>query len=358
MQGIRWERRRRWPTVAALAGVLVIGSAAAGAAAPDARPPPGCGPDDPPTRPVTGRPWFRLEPVLVGGGRDAQRLELAYGRGRTWTMRLDAESFATGPTDGRVVVGTDDGRRSTVSIVDTARGCRQAAGTSADVVRSAVLADDGTTLYEHRVRRGDRADLGIWRRPVGAADATRVLPPIEPDARFGPTWLTELRWAGRQLVVSTCGEVACRLRLLDPLSGAVRSVSDPRIGSLVGAFHDRLAVRGACRGLPCPVLAVDPGSGDVTTLDPEAGQVAVTVDPDGGATLVVADVDGHGLRAIDRAGRPRGLPDLGEDVVLTAGLPEIGLDLPPGWIGLLDGGGPAARQIHDPAARRLEEVRP
>lgn len=357
MQGTRWERRR-WPTIAGLAGVLMIASAAAGTAAPDDRPPPGCDATDLPARTAVGRPWFRLEPVLVGGGRDAQRLVLAHGRGRSWTMRLDAESFATGPTHGRVVVGTDDGRRSALSVVDTTRGCRQDAGTSVEVVRSAILATDATTLYEHRVRRADRADLGIWRRTIGTTEATSVLPPLEPDARFGPTWLTELRWAGRQLVVSSCGEIACRLRLLDPLSGAVRSVSDPRVGSLVGPFGDRLAVRGACRGLPCPVLTVDPDTADVTTLDPEAGQVTMAIDGDGVATLVTADVDGHALHAIDRAGRQRPLPGLGDDAVLAAGLAEVGLELPPGWIGLLDPRGPVGRPLDESAAVRLEEIRP
>ena len=104
---------------------------------------------------------------------------------------------------------------------------------------------------------------------------------MPPDPAFGRTWLTELRWAddGRRLVVSSCAEVACRFRVLDPTIGAVETVADPQLGSLVGMVDDALVVRGACRGLPCPVMRIDLGRDGVTVLDHTAGGATIVRDP-------------------------------------------------------------------------------
>jgi hypothetical protein len=352
----RWGRRVG-PGIAALAGILVIASTAVGAATAEGRPPPDCEVDASGTVGAdTGSAWFRLEPTLVDGRRTGQRLEIGYGRGRGWGLDLDAESFATGPSDGRIVAATDDGTRSTVSLVDTRRGCATVLATTDDVVRSAVLAADGRTVYEHRVARADRRDLGIWRR-VDDGTATPVLPPPDVDAAFGRTWLTTLHWSGRRLVVESCGEVACRVRELDPVSGAVRSISDPALGSLVGVAGDALVTRGACRGLPCPVLRADLATGEVTPLASAVGSAVMVLDGDR-PVVVVNDVDGHGLRGLRLHGAPVPLADLDAALRLAPPSPEFGVELPPGWIPLLGPDGPLARRLDAATARHLDEVRP
>ena len=149
---------------------------------------------------------------------------------RTRALDLDAESFAAGPFGGTTLIGSDDGRRSRLSLVDAARGCAWPLVASRDVIRTATLAPDGTSLFEFRVDRQTRADLGVWRRALdGSAAPARVLAPIAADARFGPTWTTDLVWSedGGTLAVQSCGEISCRVRILDPRDGGVRLVADP-----------------------------------------------------------------------------------------------------------------------------------
>ena len=154
-----------------------------------------------------------------GGSIPARRLD------------LEPESFVTGPSGGIVLTGSDDGRRSRLSLIDVAAGCAWSLGSSTDVIRNGVLAADGGSIVESRVDRRTRADLGVWRRPLDGSSPARLLPPIAADDRFGPTWLTELAWGddGSTLVVGSCGETACRYRLL-PDTGAVMTIADPDVG--------------------------------------------------------------------------------------------------------------------------------
>jgi hypothetical protein len=284
--------------------------------------------------------WYRIDPVLGGGARTGQRLVIrASGAAGTRAMALDAESFAAGPFGGTVLVGTDDAGRSRLSLVDVAQGCAWPLGGSTDVIRTATLAPDGATVFEHRVDRRTRADLGIWHRPLdGSTPATRLLPPIVADARFGPTWLTDLAWSedGRSLVVQSCGEVACRFRVLDPLGGAVRHVSDPGLGDLVGLSGDRLVAHGACRGLPCPLLSVDLRDDAIVILDPVAGQAVLSLDEQG-RPVVVHEVGAAGdhLRVVELDGRaPQvipGDPD-GRRLVPGAARSAGATERVPGWV--------------------------
>ena len=123
------------------------------------------------------------------------------------TMALAAESFAAGPVGTLVVSGSDDGRASELQIVDTSAGCAWSVGSERDVVRRATLEPSGEALVEHRVSRRTRADLGIWRRPLDGSAPTLILPPIDPDGRFGRTFLTDLGWSFDvdRLVVLSCG---------------------------------------------------------------------------------------------------------------------------------------------------------
>jgi hypothetical protein len=248
---------------------------------------------------VTG--WFHLDPVLDRGTFVGQTFTGGWLDGPTWVLGLQPESFATGPTGALIVVGDDDGRVSTISILDVLRGCIATIATSSDVIRQAVLSPDGAVLYEHRIRRGDRTDLGIWRRALGAASAKRVVAAIPADPAFGPTWSTDLAWSldGDALAISTCGERACRTRILDPSTGGLQSVIDPDLGPLIGLTDAALIVRRACPGLPCPLVAVDRDDGHAAILVEGAGRATLVEGADG-LPAVVLEVEPGGslLRSI------------------------------------------------------------
>jgi len=365
----RWFRRAG-PALAALGAVALIASTTLGA---PRRP---WAPEACVGLPRIGAPapgtWYRIDPVVEAGARAGQRLALGRSGSReTRELALDAESFATGPFGGTVLVGSDDGGRSRLSLIDVARGCAWRLADSGDVVRTATLAPDGTTVFEHRVDRRTRADLGLWRRTLdGSTPASRVLPPIVADARFGFTWLTDLAWSedGRSLVVQSCGEVACRFRILDPRTGGVRLVAYPGLGDIVGLAGDRLVAHGVCRGLPCPLLSLDVRDGSIVVLDHAAGQAVMSRAGDG-RTIVVHEVGsaGHHLRLVAPDGRDPQLLDgdlEGRRLVAGAARSAGAAEHAPGWIlfapdGRLPIDGslrPILRRVTDGRAVPLDEV--
>lgn len=70
-------------------------------------------------------------------------------------------------------------------------------------------------------------------------------------------------------------------------------IADPSVGGLVGLTGDRLIAHGACRGLPCPLLAIDVGTGQTTVLDEAAGR-AVTGRDARGRPAVIHEVGADG----------------------------------------------------------------
>ncbi len=363
----RWLRRAG-PGIAALGAVALIVSTTVGAPARTWQPPACPGQPHIGARPIGA--WYRLDPSLVDGARTGQRLVVGRAGGAAQTMRLDAESFATGPLRGTILVGSDDGDSSRLSLVDVAAGCAWSLGLTTDVIRHATVAADGVSVFEFRVDRRSRTDLGVWRRSLdGSTDPVRILAPIATDMRFGRTWLTRLSWSddGQRLAVASCGEVACRYRLLDPVSNDVRHVVDPSLGDLVGFGADRLVAHGACRGLPCPLLSVG-NDGSVVTLADDAGQAVIAHDDAGGPVVVhEVDVDGHGLRQIGLDGSdPLALdvdPD-GRRLVAGPARSESAAEHDPAWLlfgpdGRLPIDGPVGallRHVPDGRAVPLGEV--
>ncbi|HEV2951335.1 MAG TPA: hypothetical protein VGZ51_04440 [Actinomycetota bacterium] len=365
----RWFRRAG-PAVAALGGVALIATTTLGAPDRAWAPEPCAG------VPRIGAPapgsWYRIDPVLDAGTRTGQRLVLGRAGDRgTRALDLDAESFAAGPYGGATLVGTDDGRRSRLSLVDVARGCAWPLVASVDVVRTATLAPDGASLFEFRVDRKTRADLGVWRRALdGSTAPSRVLAPIMADARFGPTWTTDFVWSedARSLAVQSCGEISCRVRILDAGRGGVRLVADPALADLVGLDGDRLVAHGACRGLPCPLISMDTATGSALVLDPGAGQAVLSRDAEGRTVVVhevgtggdhlrVVGLDGHGPQLID------GDPD-GRRLVARPARSGSGAEHARGWLlfgpdGRLPIDGslrPLLRHVPDGRAVQLDEV--
>jgi hypothetical protein len=305
----RWLRRAG-PGVAAVGALVVIASTTFGAGSPEWDPP-GCSGPVGPAGPAIGA-WYQLDPLLHDGAWAGQRLTLGRaGGGRPWHLYLDAESFASGPQDGTVLVGTDDGTSSSLTLFDLAAGCRWDLATSPDVIRHATISPDRRSALEHHVDRRSRADLGVWRRPLGGGAPVRALAPIQADLRFGPTWRTQLSWSddGR-LLVESCGEVSCRFRFVTADGGAPQTVADPSLGSLVGLVGDRLVAHGACRGLPCPLLSIDVDTGRSSVLDATAGRAVIGRDGLG-RPVVIHEVgaDGHALRIVSADGRQRTLLD-------------------------------------------------
>ena len=297
----RWIRRLA-PGIAALSAMAAVASTTAGAP-PAVWDPPVCA--GPPTigRAQVGA-WFRLDPILADGEYIGQWLALGMpedGTGRR--LRLGPESFASGPTNGTVLLGADDGRASSLTLVDVRAACAWAVGSSRDVVRNAILDPRDGAIIESRVDRRTRADLGIWRRGLDATAPVRLLPPIGPDGRFGPTWRTDLAWGedGTTLIAGSCGEAACRYRLLPVEAGATNAtmIDDPGLGALVGMADGRLVTRMACRGLPCPIVSTPLPGGRPDVLDDGAGLAAMGRD-ERGHSVVVHEVGaaGSSLRSV------------------------------------------------------------
>jgi hypothetical protein len=287
-------------------------------------------------------------------------------------MHLPAEAVVGGPVDGIVAVAADDGTRSTVTLVDLARGCATDVGSTTEVIRAVTLTPDGSAVLEARVDRARRADLGVARRAVARPHAAALwLDPLPPDARFGTTWATSFMWAldGRRLAIQTCGERACRTRIVDAATAqVVRSVTDPELADAVGLTADALVVHAACGGLPCPIVAVPVAGGRPVTLAAAAGQAALTRDDDGRAVVVhetrpdagtlrvvrldgthVADLpaDPLGRRLVPGAGRSGGAVELPPDAVVLG---------PGGRLSDGNGGAPVIRRPSDGRVVSLEEV--
>ena len=290
------SRWLRWigPGVIALGAVGLIASTTVGAG-PRAWTPRPC-PGTPADRvagardvaPITpadlaAAPWFRLDPVAAADGSlRGQRLVLGrFGDPLTRALDLPAESFAAGPFGHIVLAGSDDGSTSRLEMVDVAGGCSWTLGSERDVIRRATIDPSGSVIYEMRVDRATRADLGIWRRPVDAAStAERILDPIAPDARFGRTFSTEFCLGpGRR---AARGPVLRRVRLSDEahrpchrhrqaarsarsrppgrrrrgLGGDLRGLPGPSLPHRLDRHRDRCATRrGRCRrtGDPRPI---------------------------------------------------------------------------------------------------------
>jgi hypothetical protein len=286
-------------------------------------------------------PWFRLDPVLGDDGAlRGQRVTVGLGGGRvTNTLDLPPESFAAGPFGRVILVGSDDGSISRVQAFDVANACTWAIAEERAVIRRATVDPAGSGVYETRVDRASRADLGVWLRPLdGSAAARRILPPLPADDRFGRTFSTEFAWdvAGERLAVQSCGEVACRTRLIAPEGGPTVTLDVPDLGGLLGFDGDRVVTYGACRGTPCPILSTDLATGVRTVLEAEGGPAVVLATPDG-VRLVheVRTGAGRGLRSVALDGAAgTDLGPLPDDLGLHPSPVQAGsaTRLPSGWV--------------------------
>ena len=282
--------------------------------------------------------WFRLDPILDGeGALRGERLAAGIGDGRSEPAAdLPPESFASGPFGGIVLVGSDDGSASRLQVFDVAEGCTWSVATERDVIRRATVDPAGATIYETRVDRTSRADLGVWQRPLDGGPARRILDPLPADARFGRTFSTEFTWAAdvQRLAVQSCGEVACRTRIVARDGSLAGDLELPDLGVLVGFAGDRAVTYGACRGWPCPIVSVDVRTGTRITLDPSGGQAVVAPTSEGPRLVVETQRPaGRILRSLSLDGEAAS--DLGaipDGLGLGPQRSAAATRLPDGWI--------------------------
>jgi len=352
--------RQRLVAVGAAAVIGMLGAAhpVALQAADPPWDPPLCGDTVSAERARSAGSWFRVEPMIDGSGMLVGQQVRVGGaddaRGRR--VDLQPEAFATGPFAGAVLVGEDDGSESRLRLVDPHRGCATEVGSSRDVVRVAVVDPAGRAVYEHHVDRATRADLGVWRRPIDGRRPVRVLAGIRSDAAYGPTFGTELTWGSDgRLAVASCGERACRVRVVEPGGRAVRELGPT--GAIVGLAGDVLVAYDVCPGLPCDIHAFGIRGGSRRTLAVDAGPAALA--GIGGSRLAYEAAAGT-LRSVEVAtGRTLAeshVPAAAAPVRSTSGSGR-GASVPEGWL-LLDE--PAGRYLAaDPAAlsaRPIAEV--
>jgi hypothetical protein len=244
--------------------------------------------------------WYRLDPIIdTGGALRGQRVSLGRGGVRAIrTVELPPEAFAAGPFGRIVLIGSDDGAASRLQAVDVVTGCAWTVAVESDVVRRATIDPAGGLVYEARVDRASRADLGIWSMPLdGVAPASSVLPPLGPDARFGRTFSTEFAWAvdGSDLAVQSCGEAACRIRTVGLAGRPSRELAQSDLGLLAGFDGERVVTYAACRGLPCPVVATNLATGARQGLVAESG-LALVLPTSAGPRLIHERFEPAGLR--------------------------------------------------------------
>jgi hypothetical protein len=346
----RWHLRLVPPAAGLLvAGLLATSTIGATSAAWDP-PPCGVGSDGlrraaatEPSADVRGAAWFTLNPVLdASGALSGQRLRVRGSDGRERALDLPAESWAAGPSGSVVLVAADDERRSTLTALDVEAGCAWAIGATPAVVRRAVLDPDGSAVYEFRVDRRTRADLGVWRRPLDGTAASRLLAPAATDDGIGRVFTTTLAWSagGDRLAVQSCGAIRCRTRLVDPASGDAVAVGGAAQGELVGVAGRLVIHYAPCLGLPCSLLATDSADGSVHVLVEAAGLARLVATPDGprvaaerpgGGPLQIIGLDGALERAV-------GLPDSSLRLMPSLDRAAAGARVPPGWLVLAPDG--------------------
>jgi hypothetical protein len=193
---------------------------------------------------------------------------------------------------------------------------------------------------------------------------------MRSDVRFGPTWTTTFTWGldGRQVAVQSCGAIACRTRVVDLANGAVREISDPSDGDVVGLAEGHLVLHEACDGLPCALVLLDLESGRRVVLDDAAGQATLALGPEGSAVVIhEVGVDGGALRSVGLdGGRAAEIPAdaMGRRLVAAPGRSAGAAEMPPGFILLGPGGRlpvdgplpPILRRLADGASLGFAEV--
>jgi hypothetical protein len=304
--------------------------------------------------PVAGAAWYRLDPVVDSRGwLTGQRLVAGrVGERGAMERALPVESFVSGPRGGRLLVGADDGRRSTLRIVDVAGRCETTIHAGPELIRRAVLMPNEDGIVELRLDRASRTDRGIWLRPRDGSRPTRIVDPLPANDRLGRIFSTTLQWSsdGRTLTIGSCGEAACLVRLVEPGGRAanrtVTTIDDPGVGEVIGVVGRELVAYGGCATLPCSIVARNLDSGRTRVIAKAAGLATVTA-TNGGA-VAFEDYADRGRLTIAwlRDGRSQKVAlDDGLRIVPPEARALAALETGPGVFAVARGGRPATARV-------------
>jgi hypothetical protein len=290
--------------------------------------------------------WFQLDDAapdsdeLTGYVLRAGRV----GEAPSLSMTLPPEAFVAGPHEHDLIVGQNDGTRSTLELVDALSGERRVLVQSDQVLRRA--ARSGDDVYVLVLDQASREERGVYRFSASAdhaqqlEDGELVLPGLPPDAAmiFGPTFNTILRPTPDGLIVQSCGELLCRARVLDFATGDVVLRDEIGQGELIGVTGRTLVTWEAGNAWPAKVLAIDVDSGAATELAFAYG--AVLARAEHGADVIVfesGDVPGEVFEQTFSDDAPRLLAVFTDDVlhpVPQTDLSFSGLVLPDGFVAI------------------------
>lgn len=262
--------------------------------------------------------WKSVEQLDAAGTLLGRRLSIGAGAGTAGGLDLPAESSASGPVGGLIIVTADDGSRSTVRVLSAAAGCGIVIHETDAVVRTAIFDRHDGSVLAHLVDRAGRADLGTWRlaiAPAGATEARLIASPLGNLAsRVGTVWGTGLLLdaQGSHLAVQSCGDLGCLTRVFDlrHSTAAPLVIQGAAEGSMLGFAGGALVTWAACPGYPCAILAWDPATSRSRALLLAASAAAMTAD---GRRLVAVEGEATGSPAVEldpssgRLSRLRGL---------------------------------------------------
>jgi hypothetical protein len=323
---------------------------------------PGCAERRPEPDPP-GAAWWRMSARAGPDGELAGwRLVTGAGDRRTVDVVLPPESGASGPVDGAVVVVADDGRASTIALLDARTGCREVAVRRPEVIRRAVLDPTGRILAFHAVDRATRADLGVESLDLhgDSIAARRVVPPFDVEfaesSGVGTPWSTGLTWTAdsAELAVQSCSPSACAIRVADVDGAGLQAYVDPAQGELVTIDRDRLVTWEACLGLPCGLRVHDRRAGVWRDL---ADDVVSAREVEGGGAIAVERAPGGDLAIIDPAtGAVGDVQDDSRGLLAGDGRALEGVELPDGWLPLGEASGSVMR-LRDGRVVSAGEVR-
>ncbi len=144
-------------------------------------------------------------------------------------------------------------------------------------------------------------------------------------------------------MVTSCGEAACLVRILDRASGRVATVDDQRIGEVIGLVGDDLVAYGGCPGLPCDIVAMDLRTGRVRGIATLAG-LAVTSFVERAGVVAFEDYTARGhLRVVRLDGTALRTMPLEKGLRLVPGADRAlaAIELPAGVIALSRGSRPS-----------------